>query len=119
MHLDQMRETLRNFAADADLEIVSCDRGGLVLSVSLPSRGGETFEIRIASLIHLDMGPSMTLGKIEFGGLELLPRGYIDSRNFDYGGELAEYRTLRITDVDDKIHYVVGYGVETIVPASK
>jgi hypothetical protein len=111
-----IRETLNGYAQDGDLEIASCDSGGLVLRVRLPSRGNEEWEIRTTSLIHLDMNPTLVLGKIEFGGLDLLPEGYTASRNFDHGGNAGSYRVVRITDADDKRHFVVCYELEQIAP---
>jgi hypothetical protein len=110
-----IRETLKRYADDAVVHVVSCSPDGLVLSVSIPSRGGEIWDIRVPSPIHLDMNPSVTLGKVDFGGMELLPVGYVGTRNFDFGGRTEDYRVLKFTDVDDKLHYVVGYGIEDIV----
>ncbi len=105
--------TLAKFAADAELEIAACSADHLTLTVSLPSRGGAVWEIRCSAPIHLDLNPAMTLGRVRFGGLELLPDGYTDTRNFDYGGSV-NYRVLEFTDVDDKLHYVVCDGEEEI-----
>jgi hypothetical protein len=113
--MDDIHEALKEHADDAVVDLVSCSRDGLVLSVTIPSRGGELWEIRVRSPIHLDMNPSLTLGKVDFGGLELLPVGYVSTRNFDFGGRTEDYRVLRLTDVDNKLHYVVGYGIEHIV----
>jgi hypothetical protein len=70
--MDDMHETLTKCADDAELQITSCGSAGLVLSVCIPSRRGETWDIRVRSMIHLDMNRFLTLGKVEFGGLELL-----------------------------------------------
>ncbi len=61
------------------------------------------------------MNPYVTLGRIEFGGMDLLPQGYLATRNLDYGGEISQYRVLRITDEEGKQHFVVCYGDEQIV----
>ena len=111
-----IRESLTHYADDGELKIIYCDGDGLILHVTLPSQGNAAFEIRTTAVIHLDMSPEVTLGSIEFGGLKLLPAGYMDSRNFDYGGVPANYKVLRITDNDGKVHFVVYYGAEEIEP---
>ncbi len=108
-------EVLTHYADDGELKLASCNSDGLILRIKLPSRGYETFEIRTNYVIHLDMSPFSMLGSIEFGGLELLPKGYMDSRNFDYGGIPSNYNVMRITDEDYKIHFIVYYGAEEIV----
>jgi hypothetical protein len=114
--MDEIRETLTFCADDAVLEIASCDSSGLVMRVSLPSRGGELWEIRSATPVHIDLNPRIALGEVHFGGLDLLPPAYLADRNFDYGAEESEYRVLKIVDVDGKVHHVVCYGKEQIIP---
>lgn len=113
--MTDIRGTLGEYAHDAELQIASCGDGRLVLGVCLPSRGNERWELRIDSLIHLDMNPCINLGRVEFGGLDLLPQGYMATRNFDYGGEISQYRVLKIADEDERQHFVVYYGDEQIV----
>jgi hypothetical protein len=110
-----MHDTLSKYAHDAQLKVIELYENRITISVSLPSRGGETWLIRSDDVVHLDMCPFMTLGHIEFGGLSLLPPSYIDSRNLDYGGEKEKYRVLRIVDVDDKDGYLILYGNEEII----
>ena len=108
-------DTLSKSADDAELKVIELHGSRITISVSLPSRGGETWLIRSNDVVHLDMSPFMTLGHIAFGGLSLLPASYIDSRNLDYGGEKEKYRVLRIVDVDDKDGYLILYGSEEII----
>lgn len=111
-------EILSKSAADADLDMVNLQENKITISVSLPSRGGEVWLIRSDDIVHIDMCPSSILGSIEFGGLSLPPPSYAATRNFDYGGEDEDYRVLRITDVDDKVGYLVLFGREEIITPS-
>ena len=108
-------DTLSKYADDAELKVIELYENRLTISVSLPSRGGETWLIRSDDVVHLDMSPFMTLGHIEFGGLSLLPPSYIDSRNLDHGGEKDNYRVLHFVDMDEKAGYLVIYGYEQII----
>ena len=110
-----IHDTLSKYADDAELRVIELHENRITISVSLPSRGGETWLIRSDDVVHLDMCPFMTLGHIEFGGLALLPPSYIDSRNLDYGREKENYRVLRLVDVDDKYGFLVLYGNEEII----
>ncbi len=110
-----IREALTKYADDVELKIAELQEHRIVLSVSLPSRGGETWLIRSDDVVHLDMSPCITLGRVEFGSMLLLPSSYIDTRELDYGGEADRYRVLRFINVDDKIGYLILYGEEEIV----
>ncbi len=112
--ISDTHETLFKYAADAELRVLELHGTKITLSVSLPSRGGENWLIRSDDVVHLDLSPFMILGRIEFGGLALLPDSYIESRNLDYGGEDEKYRVLRFIDIDDKEGYLVLYGDEEI-----
>ncbi len=111
----EMHDTLLKYAHDAELKVIELHENKITISVSLPSHGDEIWMIQSDDVVHLDMCPFMTLGHIEFGGLSLLPPSYIDSRNFDYGGDKETYRVLRFVDVDDKYGYLVLYGNEEII----
>jgi hypothetical protein len=110
-----IHEALSKYADDGDFEVVGLHENKITISVSLPSRGGETWHIKSNDVVHLDLHPCLTLGHIEFGGLSLLPESYIDTRQFDYGGAKDKYRVIRIVDVDDKVGYLVLYGMEEII----
>ena len=105
-------DTLSKYADDAELKVSSLQESRITISVTLPSCGGETWLIRSDDVVHLDMSPVMSLGRIEFGGLSLLPPWYIQKRNFEYGQEKEKYRVLHLMDSDDKDGYLVLYGNE-------
>jgi hypothetical protein len=109
-------DALTKYADDAVVQVIELSENGISVSVSLPSCGNSVWLIRSADVIHLDMCPAMTLGHIEFGSLSLLPPSYVESRNFDYGGQETEYRVIHFVDNDDKHAYLVLYGKEEIVP---
>ncbi len=111
----KIHDTLTKFAHDAELKVIKLHENRITISVSLPSRGDETWKIRSDDVVHLDMCPFMMLGHIKFGGLSLLPPSYIDRRNLDYGGDKKAYRVLHFVDVDDKDGYLVLYGNEEII----
>lgn len=111
----ELRDTLSRYAHDAELKVIELFENRITLSVTLPSRGGETWMIRSDDVVHLDMCPFITLGHIEFGGLSLLPLSYLDSRNLDYGGDKETYRVLHFVDNDDKDGYLILYGNEEII----
>lgn len=113
--MSEIVTTLEKFADETEVNIHSFDSSGLSLELKIASRGNETWMIKAKDVIHLDLSPSFTLGKANFGNLDLLPEGYVESKNFDYGGDLANYRVIRFTDIDDKMHFIVLYGKEEIV----
>lgn len=102
--------TLQEYADDAQVEIVSFDQDGLRLRVEFPSRGGEKWDLVARDVVHLDMSPSFILGDTLFGDLGLLSQDYIDSRNFDYGGDPSRYRVIKFRDIDEKLNILVVYG---------
>jgi hypothetical protein len=108
-------ETLSKYADDSELRIIELNGRRIIISVSLASQSGETWLIRSHPVLHLDMAPSMLLGRIEFGGLSLLPPAYNDNRNLDYGGEEDQYRVLHFVDDEGKDGYLVLYGEEEII----
>ena len=110
-----IHDTLSKYADDAELKVIELNENSITISISLPSCGGETWLIRSYDVVHLDMSPFMYLGHIEFGGLSLLPTSYMESRNFDYGGEEGNYRVLHLVDYDGNDGYLVLYGNEEII----
>lgn len=113
--MDEIRKTFKSFVHDARIRIVSLDNNALSLEATFPSRGGERWILVAENLIHIDMSPSLILNKTQYGNLDLLPKGYADSRNFDYGGDLNKYRVIKFTDEDDKVHILVLYGEEKYI----
>ena len=113
--MSEIVTTLEKFADETEVSIQSFDSNGFSLELQIASRGNEKWMIKAKDVIHLDLSPSFILGKANFGNLNLLPEGYVESRNFDYGGDLANYRVIRFTDVDDKKHFIVLYGEEEVV----
>ncbi|MDP6046439.1 MAG: hypothetical protein QGG25_12580 [Phycisphaerae bacterium] len=114
MTLD-LHDTLTRGADDAELRVVELHDNRIVLSISMPSCGGETWLIRSENVVHLDMAPRIMLGSIEFGGLEILPPNYVDTRDIDYGGEPQRYRVLHFIDMDEKDGYLILYDNEEII----
>ena len=110
-----IHDALTKYADDAEVTVTELSEHRISVSVSLPSCGNSVWLIRSADVIHLDMCPAMTLGHIEFGNLSILPPSYVESRNFDYGGQETEYRVIHFVDNDDKHGYLVLYGKEEIV----
>ena len=109
-----MHETLSTYADDAEIEIVEFHGSKITISISIPSNSGETWLIHSDDVVHIDMCPVMTLGRIYFGDLTILPPAYSKSRNLDYGGEKEKYRVIHFVDVDGKNGYLVLYGNEII-----
>lgn len=112
--ISDIRETLFKYADDAELKVIELHQNKITISISLPSRGGETWFVRSNDVVHIDISPVLTLGHIEFGGLSLLPESYIDKRNIGYGGEEEKYRVLKIIDNDNNEGYLVLYGIEEV-----
>ena len=112
--MKEIYDTLWKYAAAAKVQITSFDTTKLILSISIPSRGNEVWKISIPELIHFDMNPEFTLGRIEFGDISLLPIDYINERNLDYGGDSKNYRVIKFTDIDEKNHYIISYEHEIL-----
>ncbi|MCP4536320.1 MAG: hypothetical protein GY832_04165 [Chloroflexi bacterium] len=113
--MKEMYEMLCNRTDDAEVKIVTLNPNKVIIAIKLPSRGNEIWTLRSSSPIHIDMNPSLELGHMEFGDVSLLPTGYLDRRNFDYGGRIEDYRVICFYDVDGKEHFLIIYGEEEIV----
>ena len=110
--MEELRKTLEKYAADACVEMISCNQEGICLAITIPSRGNEKWYLLSSFVIHVDMGTSFTLGSVENGNLELLSESYLAVRNFDFGGDKQKYRVIKFTDIDEKIHLLIVYGEE-------
>lgn len=111
--MNELQETLEKYGDDTECVIVNLGSNGLEIRLMIASRGGEQWSLLIPEVIWMDMGTGFTLGNTSFGGIELLPTDYWSSRNDDCGGERGQYRVIKFTDIDAKIHRVVFLGKET------
>ena len=109
------RETLRSYADDTEVDVRSCDRDQLVLGLKVDSCGGAQWLVTIRGIVHLDLPPSFMLGRVAFGGIELVPGNYFTSRNRGYEGDEDKYHVIKITDQDDNMFLIVSYEEAEIV----
>jgi len=116
--MNEIKSTLEKYADDTDVSVRSFDSTALSLDVLVASRGNEKWIMTVNGVIHLDLSPSFILGKEEFGNIDLLPDNYMQSRNFDFGGDVSKYNVIKFVDVDGNYHIVVFYGEESIVKVS-
>jgi len=116
--MSDIETTLEKYADDSEVHVQYFDARGLSLQIQVASEGNEIWDMTAENVVHLDMPPSLTLGKIEFGKLDLLTDTYMQERNFDYGGEINNYRVIKFTDNDGKKGIVVLYGHEAFFNSS-
>lgn len=107
-------EVLNNYADDSEVSILSCDQDQLILRVKVDAHGGQIWRIKCSNLVHVDIAPLFILGRVDFGGQELLPYGYLTNRNRGYEGDEDTYRVIRFTDIDENTHFVITYEEEQI-----
>ncbi len=110
--MHEIINTLENYAHDTASRIISCNDDGIRIRLMIASRGDEEWDLISKDIVHIDMSQYINIMKVEFGGLDLLSKKYIESRNFDYGGESEKYRVIKFTDEDDKTHILVIYDYE-------
>lgn len=113
--MKEILNALENFADDAAIEIRRIDSDSLLLRVELPSRDNEQWDLMVEKVVHLDMNTDFILGHTTFGNSTLLPEGYIESRNFDHGLAMDDYKIIKFTDVDSKQHFITYLGNLTLM----
>jgi len=106
------RVMLTSDSDDSEVTVLSWNLGELVLRVRVDVLGGEIWLIHIPHVVHVDMPGNFMLGHAAFGGVELLPQGYLRLRNRGYDGDEDKYHVIRFTDNEENVYFVIAYEPE-------
>ncbi len=107
-------DVLLNYADDSDLEVISFNASELVFGLYLDVWHGQTYTITLPYVCRADITPWIcSLGRIQFGGIGLVPDDYLAGRWSSLNGE-QNLRVAKITEYGDEEHFFVVYsGKET------
>lgn len=111
--LPDLYNALANYGDDSELEVAHFAESELAFSLSLDVANGEKYTITLPHPGHVDIAPRIFLGSIVFGGLDLLPENYLNTRWNSWQSE-DNLKVAKITDEYDKQYFVVYHGAETI-----
>lgn len=100
--------TLMPYLADAEIEVISWEgeKGRLVLRVN-KEIGPEVGLLTLSGVSHVDLPDSLTVERIESGGLDLLPTGWLGAFRPGDNALDEDERVFVIHGSWGPLHYVI------------
>lgn len=109
---EDLFRTLRDYAHDSSVEVISYTSDSLNLLVTLDGQFDKKHVIQLANPCFLALPPYVILQSMEFGNLSLLPDDFIQNHFiiFDWEGKEEDLKVVKIITEDDNLFFILFWG---------